>query len=424
MIAEIITVGTELLLGQIVNTNAAFLSKELASLGIEVYHQITVGDNDERIKDTLEVATRRADIVILTGGLGPTKDDRTKMVLSNFLNIPLVLDRETEDKIISFHEESGLTMPENNQLQALVIEGSSILKNKTGMAVGMFIELNDITYVVLPGPPSELEPMFGEEVMPKLIERTLNQDIFKSKTLRFFGLTEAKLAEELDELIEKQTNPTIAIYAHEGDLSVRITANGSTNIQCDQFIDGIVKEIVYLVGDFHFGYGDKSLSEVVKDLLIENKLTITAAESLTGGAFLSSITQGSGASSICEGGMVTYSERTKKEMLGIDKKTIEDFGVVSSECAIEMAEKIKDKYDAKIGVSLTGVAGPGLLENKDIGTVWVGIAFDEKTPFAKEFHFPYQRSKNRNRSVLNALELIRRLILNLEIVDIIEKTEK
>lgn len=415
MKAEIISVGTELLLGQVINTNAAFIARELSLLSIEVYHQITVGDNAERLKEAIELAESRADIVILSGGLGPTEDDITKKVVSDYLDVELVLHEETQDKIITYHKNSDFEMPENNQLQALMLMESVPLPNDVGLAVGMFLEKEDHSYVLLPGPPDELEPMVVNHLNPLLVDRILDEQKLVSRVIRIFGLTEAKLALELEDIIQSQTNPTVAIYAENGELTIRVTAKGNSDEECEKMIDKVEESIKEKVKEYIFGYGEKRLSDVIKDILIDQDKTITAAESLTGGAFLSSISSDLAAGSIFDGGIVTYSADHKNKTLGVDQDVIGNYGVVSAECAIEMAEKVREMFEADIAVSLTGAAGPSALEGKIPGTVWIGIAQKGKKSFAKYYHFSYKRNKNRRLAVQNALNLVRRILLDLSI---------
>ncbi|MCA9765271.1 MAG: competence/damage-inducible protein A [Carnobacterium sp.] len=416
MNAEIIAVGTELLLGQVVNTNATFLSKELATLGIEVYHQSVVGDNPKRLKEEIERAEKRSDLVILTGGLGPTKDDLTKQVIADHLGKKLVMDKAALKKIHLFHEQRKHPMSENNQLQALVIEESIVLKNNNGLAVGMFLNLENQFYLLLPGPPHELEKMFEQEAKPLLLKQLSKDTVLMSRVLRFYGIGESRLVTLLDDLIENQVNPTLASYTGKYEVSLRLTANGSSDTDCKGKLDNLEAMIRERVGDYIYGYGDDtSLVKVVSKLIKEKKLTLSAAESLTGGTFQSMITSTSGASEFFEGGLVTYNNRIKKEQLDINPKTIDQHGVVSSQCAIEMAENIKKIFGSDIGISFTGVAGPLELENKKPGTVWIGIAVKNKETYAKCFHFEGDRNKNRELSVLSGLHLIYRDLLNKKI---------
>ena len=415
MNAEIIAVGTELLMGQVVNTNASFLSRELSLLGIDVYHQVVVGDNPKRLLEVIEVAEKRSDLVILSGGLGPTKDDITKQILAKHLNKNLLLDTSTMGKISHFFENSKRVMTENNRLQAMVIEGSTVLKNETGLAAGMFLNQGKQSFLLLPGPPSELEPMFIEEVRPLLMNASPNENHLVSRVLRFFGIGESQLAAELDDLIEKQKNPTLATYAGKHEVTLRLTANGSTEETCRFLLDKMEAVIQQRIGGDFYGYGeDRRLVNVVTDLLNEQNLTLTAAESLTGGSFQHLITNVSGASNYFKGGIVTYSNDAKTTILRVEKNIIEEFGVVSAECAIEMAKKAQEMFGTDLAISFTGVAGPDKLENKEVGTVWIGIAAKEAI-FAKEYHFGKGRESNREKSIMFGLDLIRRVLLNLPI---------
>lgn len=416
MNAEIIAVGTELLLGQIVNTNAAFLSQELATLGINVYHHVVVGDNAKRLKETIEYAEQRSDLIILIGGLGPTKDDLTKQVLAEHLGKDLVVDPATMKNIIDFYERSKRPMTQNNQLQALVIEGSTVLKNANGLAAGMFFKQNEQFYLLFPGPPHELKKMFRQEAEPLLLAYTNQENALVSRVLRFFGIGESQLAAQLDDLIVNQINPTVASYAGKYEVSIRLTASGSTEKECRSLLDNMEAEIKKRVGSFLYGYGDDTrLVEVVSRLLIEKKLTLTAAESLTGGAFQSMLTSVAGASDYFEGGLVTYSNRIKKETLGISQEVIDTYGVVSCQCAIEMARGVKENFGTDIGISFTGVAGPSKLEGQQPGTVWIGLAPKDRAPYATCFHFGKDRNNNRERAVLSGLDLIRRELIEIPV---------
>lgn len=423
MRAEIISIGTELLLGQVINTNAAYIAKKLALLSIDVYHHVTVGDNAERLIEVIETAESRSDMIIFSGGLGPTEDDITKKVLSEHLDVELVLHEETQNKIITYHKNSDFEMPENNQLQALMLMGATPLPNDTGLAVGMFFKKGDHSYILLPGPPDELEPMVENHLTQVIVDNVLDEQKLVSRIIRLFGLTEAQLALKIEKIIKDQKNPTIAIYAEAGELTIRITAKGQSEEECEKMIDKVEKAINKEVEEFVFGHGEKRLSDVIKDILIEQEKTITAAESLTGGAFLSSISSDLAAGSIFDGGIVTYSADHKHKSLGVSQKVIDRYGVVSSECAIEMAEKVRDMFEADIAVSLTGAAGPSALEGNIPGTVWIGIAQKGNESFAKYYHFAYKRNKNRRLAVQNALDLVRRVLLELPVDKLVYSDE-
>lgn len=414
MNAEIIAVGTELLLGQIVNSNASYLSKELALLGIDVFNHTVVGDNDKRMREAVKIAEERADILIFSGGLGPTQDDMTKQVLADHLGLPLAVDKATEQKVVQYHADMEREMSENNRLQAVVIEGATVLKNETGLAAGMYVEHEGKKYILLPGPPNELQPMFDNEVRPILAKLTEDSDQLMSRVLRLFGIGESQLAAQLETIIDTQTNPTIATYAEENEVSIRITAKGQDQDQCNQLIDQMEKQVRDIVGDYIYGVGSEtSLAQVVRDLLVNKDYRLTAAESLTGGLFQSSLVNIPGLSLNFIGGLVSYSEGIKESVLGVSEETIEQYGVVSSECAEEMADKVKEMFDADIGISFTGYAGPKEVDGDKAGIVWIGLAVTGRETQTYYYHFGKDRNGNRKRSVLTGFDLVRRLLLEL-----------
>ncbi|TFJ43308.1 competence/damage-inducible protein A [Carnobacterium divergens] len=416
MKAEIIAVGTELLLGQIVNTNAAFLSQELAALGINVYHHVVVGDNAKRLETVLEQAEKRSDLIILTGGLGPTKDDMTKQTVAAHLKRKLVSDQNALEKIQAFHQRSKRPMTENNRLQALVIEESTVLANKTGLAAGMFLKKDSLNYLLLPGPPNELKPMFLNEAKPLLQKENPTESLMVSRVLRFYGIGESRLVTVLDDLIEEQTNPTLAPYAGDYEVTLRITANGDSQACCQMLLDNLEEKIQLRVGEYFYGYGDTTrLPEVVVELLKTQALTITAAESLTGGGFQSLLASVAGASDIFSGGFVAYQNEIKEQLLGVSGKTLSEKGAVSKECAIEMAEGIRQLMKTKMALSFTGVAGPAMLENQPVGTVWIALAQENQPTIAVCHHFSRDRNGNREQAILAGFDLIRRVLLSLPI---------
>lgn len=411
MRAEIIAVGTELLLGQITNTNAAFLSQELAGLGIDVFHHTVVGDNPKRLEEVLRIAEKRNDLIIFSGGLGPTKDDMTKQTIAQYLGKNLVLDQPTMDKVLAYHQKIKTAMPENNKMQAMVIEESIVLPNRTGLAAGMFLQQNGKYYLLLPGPPKELYPMFLNEGKQLLQPLLGEQEILLSRVLRFYGIGESKLATVLDDLIEQQTNPTLATYAGTYEVTLRLTAKAKSEPEANRLLDEIEQKVQNLVGDYLYGYGDQnSLPQVVVEALQAHQLTITAAESLTGGLFQSEIASTAGASKIFPGGFVTYSPEVKSSLLDISPQLIEQEGVVSEACAKAMAHQAREKMRTDIGVSLTGVAGPDELEGQPAGTVWIGLAVKNQETKAYLYHFAHQRNGNRERAVLAAFDLVRKYL--------------
>ncbi|GET17234.1 competence/damage-inducible protein A [Ligilactobacillus agilis] len=414
MHAEIIAVGTEILLGQIVDTNTRLVGQVLADLGIDVYYQTVVGDNEVRMKAAIDLAAKRSDLVILTGGLGPTKDDLTKQVVAAYLGKQLVEDEAAMLKIKRHFEISQRKMTANNRLQALYIEGSKPLANETGLAVGDFYQAEQgPDFMLLPGPPSELRPMLFKVALPLLKQAYRQDQILSSRVLRFFGIGESQLASQLDDLIENQTNPTIAPYAKDNEVTLRLTASAKDEQEAQHLLDGLESKIAKRCGQYLYGYGDdNSLAQVVMTKLREKHLTITAAESLTGGQLQAALTSIPGASQAFMGGFVTYANCAKEKLLAIPAEVIDKHGSVSEQTAILMAEQAKQKLGADVGVSLTGVAGPDSLEGQPVGTVWIGIAYRNKAGYAQKFHFPRQRKYVQARAVLTALDLVRKELLS------------
>ena len=414
MHAEIIAVGTEILLGQIVDTNTRLVGQVLADLGIDVYYQTVVGDNEVRMRAAIDLAAKRSDLVILTGGLGPTKDDLTKQVVAAYLGKQLVEDEAAMLKIKRHFEISQRKMTANNRLQALYIEGSKPLANETGLAVGDFYQAEQgPDFMLLPGPPSELRPMLFKVALPLLKQAYRQDQLLSSRVLRFFGIGESQLASQLDDLIETQTNPTIAPYAKDNEVTLRLTASAKDEQEAQDLLDGLESKIAKRCGQYLYGYGDdNSLAQVVMTKLIEKHLTITAAESLTGGQLQAALTSIPGASQAFMGGFVTYANYAKEKLLAIPAEVIDKHGSVSEQTAILMAEQAKQKLGADVGVSLTGVAGPDSLEGQPVGTVWIGIAYRNKAGYAQKFHFPRQRKYVQARAVLTALDLVRKELLS------------
>lgn len=414
MHAEIIAVGTEILLGQIVDTNTRLVGQVLADLGIDVYYQTVVGDNEVRMRAAIDLAAKRSDLVILTGGLGPTKDDLTKQVVAAYLGKQLVEDEAAMLKIKRHFEISQRKMTANNRLQALYIEGSKPLANETGLAVGDFYQAEQgPDFMLLPGPPSELRPMLFKVALPLLKQAYRQDQLLSSRVLRFFGIGESQLASQLDDLIENQTNPTIAPYAKDNEVTLRLTASAKDEQEAQALLDGLESKIAKRCGQYLYGYGDdNSLAQVVMTKLREKHLTITAAESLTGGQLQAALTSIPGASQAFMGGFVTYANYAKEKLLAIPAEVIDKHGSVSEQTAILMAEQAKQKLGADVGVSLTGVAGPDSLEGQPVGTVWIGIAYRNKVGYAQKFHFPRQRKYVQARAVLTALDLVRKELLS------------
>ena len=417
MKAEIIAVGTEILTGQIVNTNAQFLSEKLAEIGVDVYFQTAVGDNEARLLSLLEIASQRSNLVILTGGLGPTEDDLTKQTLAKFLGKDLVFDPQAQEKLdIFFAHRPDYARTPNNERQAQIVEGATPLSNETGLAVGGVSEVDDVTYVVLPGPPSELKPMVLNQLLPKLMTGTK----LYSRVLRFFGIGESQLVTILADLIDHQTDPTLAPYAKTGEVTLRLSTKAVSQAKADQALDILENQILdrqtfegISLRDICYGYGEEtSLASVVVEELKKRQKSITAAESLTAGLFQGTLADFSGVSAIFNGGFVTYSLEEKSKMLDISERELKKHGVVSEFTARKMAERARLKTQSDYGVSLTGVAGPDSLEGHPAGTVFIGLAHAKGTEVIKANIAGRSRADVRHIAVMHAFNLVRKALLS------------
>ncbi|MFB1081041.1 competence/damage-inducible protein A [Jeotgalibacillus sp. JSM ZJ347] len=374
MNAEIIAVGSELLLGQIANTNAQFISARLAESGINVYYHSVVGDNEERLLQTITTAGKRSDIVIITGGLGPTKDDLTKETAARHLDCSLSYDKESLEAIEQYYLQTGSEMTENNKKQALVLENSTVFFNFHGMAPGMLKEVHHTKYLLLPGPPREMKPMLVDQVLPYLNHQKAESSSIYSKVMRFFGIGEADLESRIDDILSEQTNPTIAPLAEDGEVTLRITARSKELKEAEALIDQMITVLDDRVGHYCYGYDQNNLLHKITLLLEQKELTIASAESLTGGLFSSEIASVPGASNYLSGGVTVYSNDAKQSVLGVPGDLLGQYGAVSSECAENMAEQVRLKFDSQIGISFTGVAGPGDYNGIPEGTVWIGVS--------------------------------------------------
>ena len=417
MKAEIIAVGTEILTGQIVNTNAQFLSEKLAEIGVDVYFQTAVGDNEARLMSLLEIASSRSSLVILTGGLGPTEDDLTKQTLAKFLGKNLVFDPQAQEKLDQFFaQRPDYARTPNNKRQAQIVEGATPLPNETGLAVGGMSEVDGVTYVVLPGPPSELKPMVLNQLLPKLMTGAK----LYSRVLRFFGIGESQLVTILADLIDNQTDPTLAPYAKTGEVTLRLSTKAVSQEKADQALDTLENQILdrqtfeeLSLRDICYGYGEEtSLASVVVEELKKRKKSITAAESLTAGLFQATLADFSGVSAIFNGGFVTYSLEEKSKMLDISEQELKEHGVVSEFTARKMAEQARLKTQSDYGVSLTGVAGPDSLEGHPAGTVFIGLAHAKGTEVIKANIAGRSRADVRQIAVMHAFNLVRKALLS------------
>jgi competence/damage-inducible protein cinA C-terminal domain len=417
MKAEIIAVGTEILTGQILNTNAQFLSEKLAEIGVDVYIQTAVGDNEARLLSVLEIARERSELVILTGGLGPTEDDLTKQTVAKFLGKNLVFDAQAQAKLDDFFaQRPDYARTPNNERQAQIIQGATPLANETGLAVGGMIEVEGVTYVVLPGPPSELKPMVLNELLPRLMTGAK----LYSRVLRFFGIGESQLVTILADLIEQQTDPTLAPYAKTGEVTLRLSTKAKSKEEADAALNTLEEQILSRdtfegtsLRELCYGYGDEtSLASLVVEELKKRQISITAAESLTAGLFQASLADFSGVSAIFKGGFVTYSLEEKAKMLDIPQAELEIHGVVSAYTAEKMAEQAREKTASDIGISLTGVAGPESLEGHPAGTVFIGLSQASGTEVIRVNIGGRSRADVRKIAVMHAFNLVLKALLS------------
>ncbi|WP_026485718.1 competence/damage-inducible protein A [Caldanaerobius polysaccharolyticus] len=408
MKCEIISVGTELLLGQIANTDAQYISQQLAPLGIDVYFHTAVGDNSDRLKECLEIAWRRSDAIITTGGLGPTLDDLTKETIADFLGLKMVKYQQAYDHLKQYFK--GREITQNNYRQVYFPENSILLPNNNGTALGCIVEKDNKVIIILPGPPNELIPMFQESVIPYL--RSKSDYVIKSKVLRLFGIGESKVEEMLKDIIVNQSNPTIAPLAKEGEVTLRITAKGKDQVIIDRMIKDMEDRVRSVVGEWIYGVDDDSLESVVGRLLMEKGITISLAESCTGGLMSHKLTNIPGISSVFKLGAVVYSNEAKEDILGVNPTTIKEKGAVSRETAIQMAEGARLTGKTDLGLAVTGIAGPGGgTSSKPVGLVYIALS-DGKNIVCNEYHFNSNRQKNKNLTSMHALDMIRRYLID------------
>ena len=409
MKAEILAVGTELLLGDILNTNAQFLAQELAALGIEVYYQTVVGDNPGRLEDTIFHAFSRADLIITTGGLGPTEDDLTKETAAKYFGENLVLDEKALAQIEKFFKRIGREMTENNVKQAMVPEKNGVvLYNENGTAPGIIIEKDGKMIVMLPGPPKETVPMFLNQVKPYLAKK--QEATFVSRILRVAGVGESAMETAVKDMIDAQTNPTIAPYAKDGESILRITARAKDEEEANRLIDPVAAALRERLGHAVYAEGETDMETVTAGLLLEKGKTLAVAESCTGGMIVSSLIEYAGISKALLEGCVTYSNEAKMKRLGVKAETLEKYGAVSPQTAAEMAEGIARTSGAAIGLATTGVAGPDSgTPEKPVGLVYVALHADGKTK-VKELRFAGKRNKIRERAAYAALDWLRRTL--------------
>ncbi len=410
MTVEIIAVGTEILLGNIVNTNAAYLAEKCAGLGLSCYHQDVVGDNEERLMETIRMALARADIILLSGGLGPTQDDLTKEAAAKVMGKELYLHEPSKEAIRQFFAERNLEITENNWKQAMVPEGCIVVENPGGTAPGIIIAENGKHVVLMPGPPGELIPMFEKSIMPYLAG--LTSGVIYSQTVKICGVGESKAESMVEDLVDAQDNPTIATYAKTGEVHLRVTATAPDEKEAKKLVKPMVKELKGRFGNYVYTTDSEvTLEKAVVDLLMANKLTACTVESCTGGMLSARLINVPGVSEVFKSGYVTYSNKSKRKLLGIKKNILVKYGAVSEQIAREMAKTAATLARTDVSVSTTGIAGPdGGTPEKPVGLVYIACNVCGRVT-VRECHFHGTREKIRESTVSAALSLMRECIL-------------
>ena len=412
-VVELIAVGTEILLGNIVNTNAAYLSEKCAELGFSCYYQNVVGDNAKRLEETIRQALSRADIVLLSGGLGPTEDDLTKETAAAVLGKKLVLHEKSREAIRTYFRKKGMEIAENNWKQAMVPEDCIVIDNPNGTAPGIIMEDQGRHLILMPGPPGELIPMFEDSISPYL--QNLQTEVIYSKTVKVCGVGESKAEMQIKDLIDQQSNPTIATYAKIGEVHLRVTARAESREKAKQLVKPMVKELRRRFGDSVYTTKEKvTLEQSVADLLKERGYTITTAESCTGGMLAARLINVPGVSEVYRTGFITYANKAKRKELGVLKETLRLYGAVSRETAMEMVRGAAEHADAEVALATTGIAGPdGGTEAKPVGLVYISCYVAGEVT-VREFRFSGNRAKIRESAVAAALTLARECLLRLD----------
>ena len=411
MTAEIISVGTELLLGNIVNTNAQYLAQRCAGLGLSMYYQSVVGDNEERMTAVFRQAFDRSDVLILTGGLGPTEDDMTKEICAKVMGLPLYLHEHSRKRIENYFVRSGrIQITENNWKQAMVPAGAIVLDNHNGTAPGLIVEKDGKCAILLPGPPNELIPLFSEQVEPYLRKRC--PETILSEMVKLCGIGESRAETMIRDLIDAQTNPTIATYAKTAECDIRVTARAESEAEAQELIRPVVEELHRRFGHHIFTVReDETLEQAVVKLLKEKNLTVTTAESCTGGLVAARLINVAGASSVIKNAFVTYCDEEKARLLGVPQELLVTCSAVSAEVAEAMAIGGAKAGGANACLSVTGIAGPdGGTKDKPVGLVYIGCCLNGKT-VVREFRLRGNREKIREQAVVQALDCLRRCLL-------------
>lgn len=409
MKTAILSVGTEILFGQIVNTNTVYLSQQMNMLGFDVMYHYTVGDNPKRVEEMIDLAFQDCDLILTTGGLGPTQDDLTKEVACKALDDTLVMMDDVLEEITKYFKTLGREMTENNKKQAIMPSRATVFHNDAGTAPGFALEKEGKYIICMPGPPREMKRMFQKSVVPFL--QSMIDGALYYRQIRFFGIGESMLETQLLDLIDNQTDPTLATYAKEGECSLRIASKRDTEEKAEHAVDEMLEMVKERVGHYIYSCDDEELAQVVADRLMEQGLTLSSAESCTGGMFASTMTDIPGISQCFDRGLVTYSNQAKMEELGVSAGTLEKFGAVSEETALEMVEGLKRVSGSDVCISVTGIAGPGGgSEEKPVGLVYIGFSYGDKKICKKIQMRNVNRSWNRHYTLLCMLNVIYRNI--------------
>lgn len=404
MKVEIVTTGTELLLGEILNTNVQYLSRKLNNMGFDVLYQTTVGDNAERMQQVLENAMQRADIIITSGGLGPTRGDITKEVVMQVCHTDSYLDLDTWGRIDAYFAKKGLVPTDNNEKQAYVPIGAEVLQNDVGTAPGLWLEYAGKIFILLPGPPAELMDVCEKQLWARLQQRFADQGIILSRTLHLRGIGESLVAAKLDEVIMAQSNPTIALYARYGEILIRLTAKAKAAAGAQKMLDKAEAEVRQYVDAYIYGVDDATLAACLGQELLKQHKTIAFAESCSGGLASSLVTDVPGSSEYLLGSAVTYTNMAKEKLLHVQADTLAEFGAVSKETACEMAVGVRQLFGSDLGVSITGNAGPGASEGKPVGLVYIAVAAKDVV-YCQEHHFTSTRTENKLRIAQTAISM-------------------
>lgn len=409
MKTAILSVGTEILFGQIVNTNTVYLSQQMNMLGFDVMYHYTVGDNPKRVEEMIDLAFQDCDLILTTGGLGPTQDDLTKEVACKALDDTLVMMDDVLEEITKYFKTLGREMTENNKKQAIMPSRATVFHNDAGTAPGFALEKDGKYIICMPGPPREMKRMFQKSVVPFL--QSMIDGALYYRQIRFFGIGESMLETQLLDLIDNQTDPTLATYAKEGECSLRIASKRATEEEAEHAVDEMLEKVKERVGHYIYSCDDEELAQVLADRLMEQGLTLSSAESCTGGMFASTMTDIPGISQCFDRGLVTYSNQAKMEELGVSAGTLEKFGAVSEETALEMVEGLKRVSGSDVCISVTGIAGPGGgSEEKPVGLVYIGFSYGDKKICKKIQMRNVNRSWNRHYTLLCMLNVIYRNI--------------